>query len=451
MVIGDRTGKPRLLVMTDIGGDPDDQQSMIRLMCYSNEFDLEGLIATGTNSSHDDWVHPELIREIVGAYGKVRENLLLHKSGYPAEEELLDKIKTGQPSLDCIGEGYDTEGSDWIISCADREDARPLYIAIWGGATDLAQAVWKVKNSRKAEAFDAFLAKLFVYSINKQDSGIDWLLENVPKLLMVLSVNVTNKLAAAYRGMYLGGEETLTSTGWIREHITEGHGPLGDLYPMRAGTMPNPHRCMKEGDTPSWFYFLSGIQGLGNPSKPGQGSWGGRFKKASEYLWLDAEDMVNGIRDSRATVWRWRPEYQNDWAARMDWCVKPFAEANHPPVAMVGGALERQVAPGATVTLDASESWDPDGNELSYEWMYYKEAGTWEGELKFSQNREKSLEFIAPVTPVTTELHIILKVRDSGSPTLTGYQRVVVRVDPFLKTDEEKEAETEAGRAMKNG
>jgi hypothetical protein len=38
--------KPRLLVLTDIGGDPDDQQSMIRLMTYANEFEIEGLIAS---------------------------------------------------------------------------------------------------------------------------------------------------------------------------------------------------------------------------------------------------------------------------------------------------------------------------------------------------------------------------------------------------------------------
>lgn len=433
MASGEVMKKPRLLVMTDIGGDPDDQQSMIRLMCYSNEFDLEGLIATGTNPSHDDWVHPELIREIIGAYGKVRENLLLHKSGYPAEEELLNKVKTGQPSLDRIGEGYDTEGSDWIISCADRDDTRPLHIAIWGGATDLAQAVWKVKNSRKAEKFDAFLAKLFVYSINKQDGGIDWLLENAPTLFMVLSVNVTDKLLAAYRGMYLGGDETLTSAEWIREHITEGHGPLGELYPMRTWTKPNPYRCMKEGDTPSWLYFLSGIQGLADPARPGLGGWGGRFKAASPHLWIDAEDTVNGSIDCRANVWRWRTEYQNDWAARMDWCVKPFAEANHPPVAVVKGMLERRVAPGTLVVLNASGSWDPDGDVLFYEWMYYKEAGTWEGEPDLVQNREKTFEFITPITPVPIEIHMILKVRDSGSPALTGYRRVIVTVDPLLE------------------
>ena len=44
---------------------------------------------------------------------------------------------------------------------------------------------------------------------------------------------------------------------------------------------------------------------------------------------------VNGdkpIRDFKATLWRWRDDFQNDFAARMDWTTKPFSEANHPPV-----------------------------------------------------------------------------------------------------------------------
>ena len=42
--------RPRLVVLTDIGGDPDDTQSMIRLMTYSNEFEIEGLIASASGT-----------------------------------------------------------------------------------------------------------------------------------------------------------------------------------------------------------------------------------------------------------------------------------------------------------------------------------------------------------------------------------------------------------------
>src|SRR5205085_8273667 len=90
--------RPRLIVLTDIGGDPDDQQSMIRLMTYANEFEIEGLIASAAGTPGElkkDVTHPELIRAIVRAYGKVRPNLLLHRPDYPPAGTLLDRIKSG--------------------------------------------------------------------------------------------------------------------------------------------------------------------------------------------------------------------------------------------------------------------------------------------------------------------------------------------------------------------
>ena len=72
-----QANRPRLIVLTDIGGDPDDQQSMIRLMLYSNEFDIEGLIASAAGIPGElkkDVIRPELIREIVQGYGKVQKS-----------------------------------------------------------------------------------------------------------------------------------------------------------------------------------------------------------------------------------------------------------------------------------------------------------------------------------------------------------------------------------------
>src|SRR3982074_1687769 len=106
--------RPRLVVLTDIGGDPDDQQSLIRLMVYANEFDIEGLIASATGTPGElkaDVVKPELIRQIVEAYGQVRDNLLLHHPGYPKKQHLLDRIKAGNPKrgMANVGAGGDTQ------------------------------------------------------------------------------------------------------------------------------------------------------------------------------------------------------------------------------------------------------------------------------------------------------------------------------------------------------
>src|ERR1044071_7415995 len=112
--------RPRLIILTDIGGDPDDQQSLIRLMLYSNEFELEGLIASSSGTLGElpkAVVRTDLVREIVEAYGKVRGNLAKHADGYPEVQQLRDVIKTGNQrrGREAIGEDHDTEASKWIL------------------------------------------------------------------------------------------------------------------------------------------------------------------------------------------------------------------------------------------------------------------------------------------------------------------------------------------------
>lgn len=79
--------KARLIVLTDIGpwdAEPDDAQSLVRLMLYSNELDIEGIIPNAS------WCRPDTsdegfitrITDVIHAYGKVRDNLLVHANGY---------------------------------------------------------------------------------------------------------------------------------------------------------------------------------------------------------------------------------------------------------------------------------------------------------------------------------------------------------------------------------
>lgn len=92
--------RPRLVVLTDIGGDPDDQQSMIRLMLYANEFEIEGLIASASGTPGElkkEITQPQLIRDIIGAYAKVLPNLRRHADGWPEAETLLERVKSGNP------------------------------------------------------------------------------------------------------------------------------------------------------------------------------------------------------------------------------------------------------------------------------------------------------------------------------------------------------------------
>jgi hypothetical protein len=239
--------RPRLLVLTDIGGDPDDQQSLIRLMLYSNDFQLEGLIATAAGvpgELKEAITRPELIRQIVQAYGQVQPNLVRHDERYPPAAKLLERIKSGNPhrGLDFVGEKHDTEGSQWIIERADADDQRPLCITIWGGQTDFAQALWRVRKDRGEEGLKKFMARLRIYDIGDQDEIQPWVFENFPDLFYVLGEPQPkrDKRETAYRGMYLGGDESFTSLEWLKQHVLENHGPLGALILRKRGPRPIP-------------------------------------------------------------------------------------------------------------------------------------------------------------------------------------------------------------------
>jgi hypothetical protein len=430
--------KPRLLVLTDIGGDPDDQQSLVRLMVYSNEFDIEGLIASASGTPGElkkRVTRPELIREIVDAYGQVRKSLLQHAEGYPTVDHLCDRIKSGnaQRGLGAIGDGQDTEGSQWIITVVDRPDPRPVNITIWGGQTDLAQALWRVRADRGVDGLKTFVERIRVYDIADQDGIVSWIWQQFPGLFYVLAKadDGRDKREAVFRGMYLGGDHSLTSRKWMERNTRTDHGPLGALYPMRTWTAPNPHSAIKEGDTPSWFYFLP--TGFSDPDYPNWGGWGGRFRAKGGRIWGDAQDTVNGITDSRSTVWRWRDVFQRNFQARMDWCVKSRNDANHPPVAVCDGddtknVLRRRVQAGDTVSMTAAGSRDPDGDTLTYHWSIYQEAGDYEGSPTL--DTPKSPQTRLQLSPdARGHVHVLLKVTDNGKPCLTSYRRVVLTVD----------------------
>jgi hypothetical protein len=119
--------------------------------------------------------------------------------------------------------------------------------------------------------------------------------------------------------MYLGGDESLTSREWIEKNVHR-QGPLGALYPLKTWSAPNPHGCMKEGDSPSWLFFLPlGGNDPADPTKPG---WGGQFAKAADGRYRDLPKPTSG-GDPRAAVYRWRPDFQADFARRMNWCTAP--------------------------------------------------------------------------------------------------------------------------------
>lgn len=316
--------RPRLAVLTDIGGDPDDQQSLVRLMLYANEFDIEALVASASGTRGElkkSITRPDLIREIIDAYGKVLPNLQRHASGWPAAEHLMNRVKSGNPQRGQahVGSDHDTEGSRWLMERMNSATQdRPLNIAIWGGQTDLAQALWRAKHDRGNEGFADLARRFRVHDIADQDGIADWMRAEFPGMHYILANAPAgrDKREGIFRGMYLTGDESLTSREWIEQNIRS-KGPLGALYPMKTWTAPNPHGCMKEGDTPSWFFFLP--LGGNNPADPSQPGWGGQYQREPDGWYRDLP-AKEGF-DPRTTVSRWRPDFQADFAKRMAWCL----------------------------------------------------------------------------------------------------------------------------------
>jgi hypothetical protein len=443
--------KPRVIVLTDITNEPDDEQSMVRFLVYSNEYDVEGLIAT-TSVWLRKKVRPDNIRERIEAYGKVRDNLLKHAPGYPTKEHLLSVTKAGLPEfgMQGVGPGKSSEGSRHIIEVVDKPDRRPVWVSVWGGANCLAQALWDVKNTRSREQLDAFLSKLRVYTISDQDDSGRWLRLTFPKLFYIVTpsqVGHHEYYKATWTGIsgdrhYKNGpfhKFELVDNPWLEENIIKDHGPLGALYPKLEYIM--------EGDTPSFIGLIS--NGLGSRRSPSYGGWGGRYVLCQTYaetrpIWTNArgcQDTVvaeNGLEytSAQATIWRWREAYQHDFAARMDWCVaKTFGAANHNPVAAFDNDKSKAVVnltakPKDTVKLSAAGTHDPDGGQISYRWFVYREAGSYDGQVRIENNTAQESHFTAPKVTSPRTIHIILEVHDDGKPSLYSYRRVIVTVKP---------------------
>lgn len=460
--------KPRLLVLTDIGGDPDDIQSLRRLLLYANEFHLEGVIATSTHGPAGQrqkgvyHIFENHIHDAVDDYEKVVNNLSLHRDGYPSAAQLRSIVKKGQANRGVLNlsPGRSTEGSQHIIAMVDAT-TEPLHISIWGGAHDLAQALLDVKATREPEVLNEFISRIRVYAIGDQDRNHgsekgtgQWILENFPGIWYIEAGPswLADVASGGYRGIYQNDSPTddkdvkplvrpgleLNQGEWVKENVLK-WGPLGERYPPLVVHHPKSGRNtagVKEGDTPSWFYLLP--HGLNDPSHPEWGGWGGRFEHVGARWYTDAQDdhwsgSPDGALRRKWTVARWREAYQNDFAARMQWCVLNVKQANHNPVAVIDGddsgkVLTLKVRKGTSVTLDAGLSHDPDGDAIAFRWWLYHEASSTIAALRNDTGKTVTVELPAYTQP--GEVHLVLEVTDDRTPRLFSYRRVILEVIP---------------------
>jgi len=448
----------RVIVLSDIEAEPDDTESFVRLMLYANVIDIKGMIAT-TSIWHKNHVNPESIKRIIRAYAKVQPNLNKHEAGFPDSNTLLGLVKQGLPKygMQGVGDGKDSEGSEWLIKVLEEKDERPLWISVWGGVNTLAQALDKIRKTKtKAEA-RSLITKLRVYTISDQDDSGIWIRNNFPELFYIVSPGDDYGSAtwSAINTFVKGINNETVSNDWLSKNIQQGHGPLGVEYPDVAWGM--------EGDTPSFLNLIP--SGLSDPEHPEWGGWGGRyelykpdfsqlkkgnsgvpFEPETRAIWTNAIDSYNPyisseygrtvrkdtstFTNNKVSLWRWRDDFQNDFAARMDWCTKSYAAANHPPVIVLSHAEQFSVKSGEGFSLDAFSSTDPDGDNLSFLWFHYPEAGSYKKLVNVGAENVHGVYVTAPKVEKKETLHFILKLSDKGTPALTRYKRIIVTVTP---------------------
>lgn len=457
---GQLNPKNRVVILTDIEADPDDTQSMIRLLLYSNEIDIEGIIAT-TSCWMPNAVHPQSIIKLVSAYEKVQPNLKKHHPDYPEAEFLYPLVKQALPKygMKGVGDGMDSEGSEWIIKMLEKEDERPLWISTWGGVNALAQALFKIAKTKSKKEATRLIAKLRVYTISDQDDCGIWIRNNFPDLFYIVSPG-DDYGSATWTGInasYINGiDHTTISNSWIAQNIQQNHSHLGAIYPDVAWGM--------EGDTPAFLSLIP--NGLNNAEHPNWGGWGGRyelykpdFSKMKEgssivtiapetrEIWTNAVDSYTPyitnefgrsiakdtivFTDFKVTLWRWRDDFQNDFAARMDWCFKSYEEANHPPIPVLSHPEQITVKSGESFSLDAFATTDSDGDSFSFLWFNYPEAGTYKDLIMVNGAENAHMaQFTAPKVNKEVTAHFILKVTDRGVPQMCSYKRVIVTIKP---------------------
>ncbi|MCC2668513.1 MAG: hypothetical protein K0Q72_984 [Armatimonadetes bacterium] len=423
---GNTDTRPRVIIETDAGGDPDDEQSLVRFLLYANDLDVVGIIPNRLHARPGENLNTErtgmgIVRRQLNAYKECYPNLVKHDSRYPKPEQLWKRTVSGLEDTD--------EGVKLLIAAVDRPEPRPLWFCNWGTDDEsapscLKRALDQVLRERGPKGYARFKSRIRLASADKFGDHTETI-----QPPFSLWVDTFRPELERRRWYHRFSAITATAGGFdIQRDVLTGHGPLGALYPT------NTTHKQKEGDTMSFLYLVP--TGMNDPEHPEWGSWAGRYGRMETvpdkpYYWANVKDTWEGSTHRENTLKRWAVDLQNDFRTRLEWCVKDFEHANHPPVAKVRGELIRTVRPGETVTLDASGSSDPDRQPLRLNWTFYPEPGTYRGEPPVLSGSGPGVStFEAPRITAPAELHFILTATDDGAPALTRYRRVIVKVQP---------------------
>lgn len=473
--------KPRTIVTTD--GEIDDVDSFIRMLLYANEFQLEGLIYSSSMWHYKGdgkgtlftsememtktlygaktdlrWPGVEWMNPLLDAYAEVYPKLSQHAEGFPTADHLRSLVKVG--NIDFEGEmAMDTEGSDFIKAKLLDENQEPLYLQVWGGTNTIARALKSIEDQYKGtpeweSVYKKVVDKAILYAILDQDATYrNYIAPNWPDLRIFYNASqfwcfaypwkraVPESQHYLFEGKFMGGEIINNHGPLLKQYYSYGdgqkqagddehiHGDSTKLVNAQWGTF-GVYDFISEGDSPAYLHLIN--VGLDNLNHPEWGGWGGRLVQSAEQpnRWEDGRNVLdfNPFTDTLDATYpqiRWVEAIQQDFAARADWCVKDYADANHPPVVKAKGGSRLGAKQGEHISLEVEVS-DPDGDALETKFWIYKEVGTYSGEASLIGNENQVQVRLDPSS--VGQLHVIAEVRDKGNHPMTRYQRFVVDV-----------------------
>jgi hypothetical protein len=430
--------KPRLVVCTDIAPadvEPDDMESMVRLMAYADMFEIEALITSvGWNCDPYPAEWAEYLQRVIEAYRKDVPKLM-RRSGQQEFMSLEDENKQQYigywPSADyvksravmgsihggikAIGADNDSPGSELLIRLADEDDTRPIYVAAWGGANTLAQAIWRVKQTRSAEELKKFVRKFRIYTITDQDMQYSMRMNRSYSSHMWLRKEFADDLQFVWDEGTWQEQCELGKRHWQQHKDNiQGRGALGGEYPT--------YKWGVEGDTPSFLYVMP--NGLNNPEDPHQAGWAGYHERGMcadslTTAWTSWQEPVRSI--SVGYKQRFYPDELNDFMARMQWAAEGKGNLN-PYVVIPNDTINITMI---SLSLDASKSFDPDGDNLQFSWWQQPEIG--KTKVTIEQADQPIATLRIPADAKGDTIHIICEVHDDGPYHLPAYRRIIIK------------------------
>ncbi len=430
----------RVIVETDAGGDPDDEQSLVRFLLYANEWEVVGIIANRPQARDVENRNTErtglgIVQRMIRAYGQCYANLQKHDPRYPTPEKLLSRAVAGYADVD--------DGVQLILN--EVLSNGPVWFMNWGtdhgsSPSCLKRTLDRILSEHGPERYANAKSKIRLAS---DDQFGDHTFKIDPPF--PIWVDTFRPPVDGKRWYHQFSAITAKAGGFdLLRDVLNHHGPLGALYPT------NTTHWQKEGDSGTFLYLVP--TGMNDPDQPGWGSWAGRYgprdgAAGKPYFWANQPDTWRGTTHRDNSLRRWAAHLQNDFRARLDWCVKSFDDANHRPVARLNGGSGRSPTPrpdgspdpgiltiparrGVEAWLSAAGSSDPDNDTLKYEWELYPEAGTYHGKAALVANPSGQGASIKLDESASGDLHVILTVTDNGAPPLVAYRRAVIRVAP---------------------